>query len=112
MQCDAPVMRVDGGINQVASQSLEPRQRAILIRAPQAGCSRQNRRPGSPRSSVFPPWRRDAHRWLNELLFDPTQTIESPPAVGRDEPKAITIFSCRLWHLVPKLIMSSKVLGR
>ena len=26
---------------------------------------------------MFQPWRRDAHPWLNELLFDPTQTIES-----------------------------------
>jgi hypothetical protein len=30
---DAPAMRVDGGINQIAAQSAKPRQRAILIRS-------------------------------------------------------------------------------
>ena len=30
---DAPVMRVDGGIDQIAPQPPEPRQRAILVRA-------------------------------------------------------------------------------
>ena len=30
---DAPVMRVDGGIDQIAAQPPEPRQRAILVRA-------------------------------------------------------------------------------
>jgi hypothetical protein len=30
---DAPAERVDGGINQIAAQPPEPRQRAILVRA-------------------------------------------------------------------------------
>src|SRR5208282_3329635 len=30
---DAPVMRVDSGINQVAAQSPQPRERAILVRS-------------------------------------------------------------------------------
>ena len=30
---DAPVMRVDGGIDQIAAQPPQPRQRAILVRA-------------------------------------------------------------------------------
>ena len=29
---DAPMMRVDGGIDQIAAQPPEPRQRAILVR--------------------------------------------------------------------------------
>ena len=53
---DAPVMRVDGGIDQIAAQPAKPRQRAILIRSREPAVANdirdQNRRdlPGSRHS--------------------------------------------------------------
>jgi hypothetical protein len=57
---DAPVMRVDGGINQIAPQPPEPRQRAILVRSRKTAVSDdirdQNRRdfPGPRRPPHAP----------------------------------------------------------
>src|SRR5271166_311046 len=50
---DAPAMRVDGGIDQIAAQTTQPRERAILVRAGEPAVADnicdQNRRdfPGS-----------------------------------------------------------------
>ncbi len=54
---DAAVMHGDGGIDQIAAQRAQPRQRAILVRAGEPADSRPRPRPGSPRFSGFRSWR-------------------------------------------------------
>ena len=47
------MMRGDRGIDQIAAQRPQPRQRAFLVHARLAGCNRRHRRPGSPLFSGF-----------------------------------------------------------
>ena len=53
---DAPVMRVNGGIDEIAPQPPQPRQRANLVRASQPAVADDVRDQNSPRSCGFPPW--------------------------------------------------------
>jgi hypothetical protein len=54
---DAPVMRVDGGIDQVAAQPTEPRQRAILVRPCKTAVADNIRDQNRRDFADSPPWR-------------------------------------------------------
>ena len=53
---DAPVMHGDGGIDQIAAERPQPRQRPLLVGSRQAGCIRPRPPQESLRVSGSPPW--------------------------------------------------------
>ena len=61
---DASVMRVDGGIDQIAAQPTQARERAILVRSREPAVADDVRDQKSPRFFGFPPWRPHAPRGI------------------------------------------------